>query len=87
MTAVLKRFRLRPTMRAEAFASAHFGSCPDHQREAMAVHRILEGLCDGPLDNLDAEVTIAEVLLSSRAALLLSSRIRARIPGTCRPLA
>jgi hypothetical protein len=78
MTAVLKRLRLRPTSRAEAFASAHFGSCPDHQREAIAVHRVLEDRCDGRIDCLDPDVTIAE-FFSSRIGAALRASILARI--------
>ena len=68
MTTTLRRSRSGPLRRADAFASTHFGSCPGHCREAVAVHRALESLCDGALDNLDPEVRIGELLPDSQAA-------------------
>jgi hypothetical protein len=70
---MLKRFRSAQVGRADAFASAHFGSCPQHMREAVAVHRGLERLCGKPLDNLDPEVTIGDLLPGSQVKV--ASRI------------
>jgi hypothetical protein len=66
MTAMLRRLRSSSVKRADAFASAHFGSCREHLREAVAVHLSLERLCGKPLANLDPEVTIAELLPASQ---------------------
>ena len=57
MVAMLQRGALGSASRAEAFATAHFGSCARHRREAVDVYEALEEFCAIPLDALDPEFT------------------------------
>ena len=78
MVAMLQRRTLGSASRAEAFATAHFGSCARHRREAVDVYEALEEFCSIPLDAPDPEVSIGELLASTLRPLLL--RLRARHP-------
>jgi hypothetical protein len=78
MVAILQRRPLGSAKPAEAFATAHFGSCARHRREAVAVHEALEEFCPVPLDEVDPEVSIGELLASKLRPLLL--RLRGRHP-------
>jgi hypothetical protein len=82
MVSLLQRGPLKPGSRAEAFATAHFGSCATHRREAAELHRAVEDFCAVPLDEFDPEVSIGELLASNLHPLLL--RFRARHPVRAR---
>jgi hypothetical protein len=66
MTAGLRRLISRRTKRADAFVTAHFDLCAQHAREAAAVHRSLERLRGEPIEQLDPELTIGELLPGSQ---------------------
>jgi hypothetical protein len=67
MTTMLRRARSGSALRADAFASDHFGSCPGHHREAAAVHQALESLRGEALDRLEPEGRIADLLPGNQA--------------------
>lgn len=57
-----------PSVRADAFAAAHFQTCQPHRAHARAVHDELEALARRELPSVDPNDTIAELLSHLRDA-------------------